>query len=99
MKYRVKSSTKKERKYFSGVRLKAKRSYREKEEEPIDLSSLFEFAEQYDIPLPPVPRKKPSAFVRLSFWIKKLFKIISERLKIFASKKRGQPASVVSLRC
>ncbi len=88
MKYRVKSSTKKERKYFSGVRLKAKRSYREKKEEPIDLSSLFEFAEQYDIPLPPVPRKKPSAFARLSFWIKKLFKIISERLKIFASKKR-----------
>ena len=71
MKYRVKNSTKKERKYFSNGRFRAERSYRGKTEEPIDFSSLFEFAEQYDVPLLPVPRKKPSVFARLIFWIKK----------------------------
>lgn len=87
MKYRIKSSITKEKHSFSFARLRAKRSYRENEEEPIDLSSLFEFSEQYDVPLP-VPRKKPSFFARLIFWIKAVFKRLSERLNEFAKKKK-----------
>jgi beta-lactam-binding protein with PASTA domain len=88
MKYRVKHSITKERKYFSYGRLRAVRSYRKKTEEPIDFISLFEFAEQYDVPLLPVPRKKPSAFARLLFWIKNRFRSILARLKTFIAKKR-----------
>lgn len=85
MKYRIKGSITKKKRSFLGAQLRANRGYREKE--PIDFISLFEFSEQYEVPLP-VPRKKPSFFARLIFWLKAIFKKTSERLKEFTKKKK-----------
>ncbi len=87
MKYRIKGSITKKKQSFSKAQLRAKRSYRENSEEPIDFISLFEFSEQYEVPLP-VPRKKPSVFARFTFWLKALFKRLSERLKEISKKKK-----------
>jgi len=91
MKYRIKKSITKKKRSFFYTRARAKRSYRESAEEPIDFSSLFEFSEQYEVLLP-VPRKKPSAFSRFIFWLKALFKGLSERLKKIAKKKKERRA-------
>ena len=86
MKYRLKKKITKQKQYFFDTKLKAKRRYRENEE-PIDLGSLFEFSEQYEVPLP-VLRKKPSFFARFSFWLKDIFKRYLTRLKEKAKRKK-----------
>lgn len=91
MKYRIKKSTAKRKRNFFCKRLRAKRSRRENVHEPIDFISLFEFSEQYEVPLP-ILRKKPSAFSRLSFWIKNLFKRLTAYLKKIAKKKKERRA-------
>ncbi len=72
---------------LKGSRLRAKRLYRGKSEEPIDFISLFEFSEEYEVSLP-VPRKKPSIFSKILFWLKKTVSNIGNKLRERIKRKR-----------